>query len=131
MKHLSFGAIVLGTALLVGSQPALAEGWSLKRLVPLGNSKKTSSKPSQKPSLLKQLDSGTKRFSAGTRELLTFKNPLPKPQAPKPLLPWQQPSKPSKPKKKPDSILTSWWQPKKPKPPESLDEFMSLKRMDP
>ena len=133
-KRLSWlGCALLTSVLLLGTQPARGEDWSLDKLMPFSkkNAQQTRRAAPAKPSLITQLDTGTKRLFAGAKDLLTFKNPFPKPKPPKPLLPWQQPSGSSRQKKKkPDSILTSWFQPKKPEAPKTLDEFMELKRMD-
>lgn len=131
--HLAGAPAALCLALLMGAPLARAEGWSSPQGFPFGKKGPSASRQhsAKKPSLLKQLDNGTKKFFAGARNALKFENPFASKKPAARPLPWQQPARRKKPKSTPGSLLGSWFQPKEPKAPESLDEFMRLKRLDP
>ena len=119
---------LLGLAVLLASQPAVAEGWSLEKIVPFA--KKSTNRPSIKkqsgknrgPSALARFDAGTKKLVRGTVDLLTLK-PLWKPKPPK-----RRPTFTSRKRAKKKSIWQSWFGPKASPPIQSMGDFVGLKR---
>ncbi|HYW80983.1 MAG TPA: hypothetical protein VE890_15490 [Thermoguttaceae bacterium] len=139
--------------LLVGAT-AQAEGWSLAKLNPLAGEEPTERSPyaypalSKEPSALQKFNEGakklatdtsagtkrlvqnttegTKKFFVGAKDLLTWKSSS---TSTRPVSPYQY-LKPEPPPSKP-SWFTSLFRREEPKPASSLEEFMSLPRLDP
>ena len=120
--------LLLGLAVLLAAQPAVAEGWSLGKIVPFA--KKSTNRPgvkkqsdkNQGPGALARFDAGTKKLMRGTADLLTLK-PLWKPKPPQ-----KRPAFTSRKRAKKKSIWQSWFGPKNPPPIRSMEDFVGLKR---
>ena len=153
MKIVRFVICGVMLALLLG-QMALAEGWSLTKLNPLAAKEPPERSPyaypmrSKEPSALQKFNEGakklatdtsdgtkrlvqnttdgTKRFFVGAKDMLTWKKSTTK--STRPVNPYRY-LKPEPPQK--TSWFGSLFRREEPKPPSSLEEFMSLPRLDP
>jgi len=153
MKIVRFVICGVVLTLLLG-QMASAEGWSLAKLNPLADGEPTESSPyayptqSEDPSALQKFNEGakklatdtsagtkrlvqnttegTKRFFVGAKDMLTWKKST---TSTRPVSPYQYL------KRDPQSQNSSWFSSlfrrEEPKPAASLEEFMSLPRLDP
>ncbi len=129
MKNSSILSACVLLALLAQGHAAENEGWSLSRLNPFGHepSHTAIAKKTPEPSTLDKFNVGTKKFFTGAKDTLTFKKPAPKKTVATPYSPWQHKQRPEEKK----SWFGSMFAPKEPKPIESLDDWMSLPRLDP
>ena len=138
-RILSAGAAL---ALLIVTQPVLAEeGW-LGKLNPFANQEKhdtvsrnTHNAGRAEPSPLERFNAGTKKFFAGARDVLVGKKPAPEKKPTNQYAPWvRQPKDPrylDSRKKKKKSWLDSLFRREEPKPPQSLKDWVGLPRLDP
>lgn len=153
MKIVRF--VVCGVVLtLVLGQMASADGWSLAKLNPLAAEEPAERSPyayptqSKAPSALQKFNDGakklmadasdgtkrilqdttegTKKFFVGAKDMLTWKKSTT--TSTRPINPYQY-LKPEKPRKQ--SWFSSLFRREEPKPAATLEEFMSLPRLDP
>jgi hypothetical protein len=131
MKVIRVFAAAAFLASWMGVESAPAAGWSLADLNPFAQepARKAAKPKSAEPSALKKLDTQTKQFFSKTKDALSLKKPEPKSTV-RPRSPWvRDPRNRQAPKKQ--SWLGSLFHREEPKPPQTLDDWMSLKRMDP
>ena len=153
MKIVRFVICGVVLTLLLG-QMTLAEGWSLAKLNPLAAEEPAERSPydyptpSKEPSALQKFNDGakklvtgtsdgtkrlvqdttegTKKFFVGAKDMLTWKKSTT--TSTRPVSPYQY-LKPEQPRKQ--SWFSSLFRREEPKPAASLEEFMSLPRLDP
>jgi len=132
---------VVVMVLLVGDQSAVADGWSLRKLLPVS---KTETKPKKHyvsrtakrpPSPLEKLGAETKKFFTKAGEVLRLKKPAPKRKPTNQYIPWIREPKPRWPlqyqnRQKKKSWLSFLFGHKEPKPPQSPREWIGLERLD-
>lgn len=131
-------------ALLIGGQSALADGWSLEKLLPFGkrepgkSARQTAAKPSPLRRFraeMRKLNAQTKRLFAGVQDALTWKKPAPRSRPTNQYLPWIRPPKRQSylhPKKKQkESWFDSLFPREEPNQVQSLKDFVGLPRPSP
>ncbi len=143
MKITRILSVAVVVALLLASQTAAAEGWSLAKLSPFGKkhskaaerrrSETADRERAKKPSPLEKLGADTKEFFSKTKDALSLKRTAAKPGGTRRpgWLHRSDPRRSSRPPKKQSSWLNSLFRRKEPKVLKSVDDWMSLERQDP
>jgi hypothetical protein len=112
--------------LMLGSQPAWGEGWSLGRLWPFGQN------GIQPVKAVKKVGSGTKRAFYKTKQTLSFNRDEPKPSQ---FAAWKKPQEYRRAESKDDEqpgFFSSLFRPADPpRPSKTIKDFMSQKRVEP
>lgn len=128
MKRMWIGllAALFGSWLAAGVAWADDPAWN--RMFCVGKEKQVKHESRHDPSILTQLDRGTKKFFRGVGDVLTLKPLRQQKPEPQPKMHWMN--------QKPAPKKHGFWDrlfgpPEPPPPPKSLKEFMKMKRMDP
>ena len=127
MRLFRFLPLLVLAALLAHPASARSEGWSLKKLNPFA---RPAARKSSAPSTMQRLAGGTKKVVHGATDLVTLKWLVPKKEKPQSNSVYHRTSRRHAEKRK-GSLLDYILPPKPTPPPETLDEWMSQKRMDP
>jgi hypothetical protein len=128
MKVARICSLLLLAGVLAQAETAWADGWSLGNLVPFAKSDKGKSthKQSNRPSVLEQVGTGTKKVASTTADIVTLKWLAPKEKPVEPEYRWAHRSRKTEPSKK--SFLDFLFPPKKPPKPKTMEEWMAQER---